>query len=139
MSSIRCFAAGLFILVLCGCGPKVNVAPASGIITLDGTPLVNVNISTQPVETGGSTVVNPGSEGITDENGRYTLNLLGLGTPGAVIGEHAVYITFGKDPTHQPPGSNNPKIPARYWNGSVGFTVPEEGSSDLNFELTSKR
>lgn len=125
------------VIVVCGCGPRINVVPASGTITLDGEPLANVDISTQPIETGASSVNHPGSQGRTDANGHFTLELQTGDKAGAVVGKHAVYITFGNDPTHQEPNAGNPILPQRYWNGTLNFTVPEDGTNELNFQLES--
>ena len=138
MHSVRCLAAYSLLCVAVGCGPKINVFPASGTITLDGEPLAGVNISTQPVETSGSSVVNPGSQGRTDASGRFTLELQTDGTPGAVVGKHAVYITFGDNPTSRDQHDGNPTLPQEYWNGSLRCTVPEDGTDLLNFQLESK-
>ena len=122
-------------ILLCGCGPSINRVPASGVITLDGEPLAGVDISTQPVGTKGSSVYHPGSHAKTDAEGRFTLLLQTDDQPGAVVGTHAVYISFGHNPTQQDPNSNHPKLKQEYWDGTLRFTVPEGGTDQLKFEL----
>ena len=47
----------LILLALAGCGERPSIAPAAGVITLDGKPLAGATITTQPIAT---TSRNPG-------------------------------------------------------------------------------
>ncbi|MEX2167958.1 MAG: hypothetical protein WD851_01490 [Pirellulales bacterium] len=144
------------ILLLCaGCGDGLPVAPVSGTVTFEGKPLVGASITTQPIASGSD---NPGSGsfGNTDEQGRFELELVQPAVKGAIIGEHRVMISQASkaqsstiiqktadgeefrtdDPNAHRAGIS--KWPAEFTNGSLQLTVPPEGRSDANFDLTLK-
>lgn len=133
----KMYRALAWFVVISGCGPSIHVVPASGTITLDGNPLANVNIATEPIGTGRDSTLTPGSKSTTDENGHFTLRLQSDDRSGAIVGKHTAFITFGNDPTHQTPDTNNPKLRQEYWDGSLSFSVPEEGTDELKFDLES--
>lgn len=130
-------------LLLLGCGKGYQIAPVSGRVLMNGRPLVNVEVRFRP--TGGKDL--PHSIGSTDEQGNYTLHLGDVrNTPGAVVGEHRVEISFNflrgrpgmtdraqlpKNPREMRKGKSN-----RSW--TLTCTVPADGKSDANFDLKSK-
>src|SRR5262245_34134306 len=81
-----------FGLVSCSSEPY-KIAPISGRVTLDGKPVAKWAVMLQPVASGKSINPGPGSAGVTDEDGRYTLTVIGKTTKGAVIGKHQVRFT----------------------------------------------
>ncbi|NOY43613.1 MAG: DUF4198 domain-containing protein [Planctomycetes bacterium] len=135
-------AAWVLAVVLSGCGTKPNVVTVSGIVLLDGKPMVGASINTQPIAT--SSKVNPGSGsfGKTDNEGRYTLELVDPSMQGAWVGEHRVTITqaseVGYKSSDEMTISDGPPWPTRYGDGSLRLTVPPEGMDSANFDLTLK-
>ena len=109
MSKLRCVLMLLWALVmLSGCGQGLPVAPASGVVLLDGAPLANVSIMTQPIATN-SPNPGPGSFGRTDAEGRFELELVKPAVRGAIIGEHRVMITpVGAVPPSRKPDDIKP-------------------------------
>lgn len=114
---------GICSTALIGCESKsAAFAPVSGVVTLDGKPLPGAHVSFQPV----GKAENPGlgSVGIADESGRFELT-----TPrrdvGAVRGKHSVVISAPED---------HPPLPET----DLDFEVPDGGTDQANFNLTSK-
>jgi hypothetical protein len=70
-----------------GCA-RSKYAPVSGKVTMDGKPLADVVVMFQP--SGDTLEPVPGSTRRTNENGEYTLTVVGEGINGAVIGPHTV-------------------------------------------------
>jgi hypothetical protein len=136
------------VLLFAGCssGPY-QVASVSGRITLNGNPLPGVAVMFQPVAQGSNINPGPGSYGITDKDGRYTLILIGKQSKGAVVGKHKVRITE-HDETPQDPSDDSPKkrkaatvkVPSKYnrIEAILDFDVSPKGSTKADFDLTSK-
>jgi hypothetical protein len=121
------------LVTLVGCGQGLPIAPASGVVLLDGAPLANVNIMTQPIATN-SPNPGPGSFGRTDAEGRFDLELVKPPIGGAIIGEHRVMImTVGGA---KPAGGE--KWPTRFSDGSLRIQVPKQGTKDIRVDLTRK-
>src|SRR5262249_54064491 len=94
---------GVFVVAFAGCNSEpYRVAPVTGRVTLDGKPVPQLAVMFQPVATDGNTNPGPGSYGVTDADGRYSMKLVGKETPGAVIGKHKVRM----DP-YTPPADPN--------------------------------
>src|SRR3954463_11185729 len=103
---MRCVSILLWMTVaMAGCGQGLPVAPASGVVLLDGSPLANASITTQPIATN-SRNPGPGSFGRTDAEGRFDLELVQPAVRGAIIGEHRVRIK----PASAAPKSAPPQI-----------------------------
>ena len=136
MSEMRCvLMLACALAVLAGCGQGMPVAPASGVVLLDGSPLANVKIMTQPVATD-SPNPGPGSFGRTDADGRFELELVKPAIRGAIIGEHRVMITpVGASPMK--PAATD-KWPTSFSDGSLRMQVPKEGTKEIRVELTRK-
>src|SRR5262245_13072161 len=136
----------LAALVALGAGcskPPYDVALVSGQVTLDGKPVANVAVMFQPVATQGNNNPGPGSTGVTDADGRYTLKLIGKETNGAVVGKHKVRITNFSPPTDDDEKKPRPKpavpIPARYNDlKGMDFEVTASGTDAADFKLTTK-
>lgn len=141
------------VVGLAGCGQGLPVAPASGVVLLDGAPLANASITTQPVATD-SRDTGPGSFGRTDAEGRFELELVKPAIRGAIIGEHRVMIrpasaasksaepkivngvkVFSDEPVKENSAS---KWPANFYDGSLRIQVPSEGTTAIRLQLTKK-
>src|SRR6188508_823511 len=142
------------LVMLAGCGQGLPVAPASGVVLLDGIPLANASITTQPIATD-SPNPGPGSFGRTDAEGRFELELVNPAMRGAIIGEHRVMIRPADAvPTPSAPQqtengikvfSDTPlksaaadKWPTGFTDGSLRIQVPSEGTKELRVELTRR-
>lgn len=138
---IRGLLVGLVACAAAGCGS--NVAPVAGKVTLDGAPLVGAVVVFQPdteaVHPG------PGSSGLTDDQGRYSLQLMNGSGTGAIIGKHKVTITaYEGDDTVPSSGSNavfrKPLLPPEYnANSTLTFEVLPGGTDQANFEIKLKK
>lgn len=154
------FAATMTSLALfwcAGCGKGLPVAPVSGTVTLDGQPLANATITTQPIGTD-TRNPGPGSFGRTDAEGRFELEVVNPAIKGAIIGEHRVMIspaagTEGTQPQRTAEGvlfwTDDPQNrsaagaaesdwPSHFMDGSLKMSVPPEGINNLRFDLKRK-
>jgi hypothetical protein len=135
--------AALAVLLSAGCGgsDSYKVARVSGRVTLDGKPLGNAAVMFQPVAAGNAEP-GPGSGGFTDDDGRYTLKVVGKDTPGAIIGKHKVLIMPSQkdDSAEDKNRAVSKAIPRKYSNKNtpLEFDVPSGGSTSADFELKSK-
>jgi hypothetical protein len=124
------FLVFLGLVLVAGCGGS-RLAPVSGTVTLDGLPVENAGVMFQPI---GDGQLNPGagSFGRTNAKGEFTLELIGGGGKGAVVGWHKVHI----DPPVEAP---NIKIPRKYvFKSELKFEV-KPGDNTVNFPLSTKR
>jgi hypothetical protein len=129
-------------LLATGCGDSdpYSYARVSGRVKLNNQPLANATVSFQPISAGTATP-GPGSSGITDNEGRYTLEVVGKNIRGAVVGKHKVRIDLPRAP--EDPSDDRPKknkhLPAKYSgkNTTLEFDVPAGGSDAANFDLKS--
>jgi len=141
------------LVVIAGCGEGFPVAPASGIVLLDGSPLANASITTQPIATN-SLNPGPGSFARTDAEGRFDLELVQPAIRGAIIGEHRLMIrpvsaarksappkivdgvkVFSDEPVKE---NATDKWPANFYDGSLRIQVPKKGTNEIRVELTRK-
>lgn len=145
--SDRRFICGLVLLTVvplavgCGGGRKatVEVVKVSGIVKLDGQPLPDAEVNFLGQQYAGVAKTGP--------EGRYELE--------AQAGENTVYIrkfegagpsfdaTMMDTRSDSPGGPTGPKqvVPKKYSDPSASelrFTVPDNGSSEANFDLTSR-
>ena len=121
------------LVVLAGCGQGLPVAPASGVVLVDGSPLANVTVMTQPIATN-SPNPGPGSFGRTDAEGRFDLELVKPAVRGAIIGEHRVMIMQVGDVKT----AIGDKWPTSFSDGSLRIQVPKEGTKELRVELSKR-
>jgi len=130
-ASLGALAAG------CGAKPAYDLAPVSGIVTLDGQPVPGASVGFQPQ--GKVTNPGPGSVAKCDTSGRYELKTI-RNEPGAVIGPHAVRIHSPKTISAGDSGPPQRELfPIRYnLQTELTFTVPEDGTSTADFKLTTK-
>ncbi len=138
MTAIRNIIAAAFITSvmtgLAGCNTsEFALAPVSGTVTVDGQPLKNGYIGFDPIAKEGSINAGRPSEAQTDEEGNFTLKTVD-DVPGAVVATHKVWIKT------KPRTSLGPdKIPAKFnMNTELKYEVPSGGTSDANFDITTK-
>ena len=133
--------AAVALLAACsGCSTDpFACAPVSGLVTLDGEPLKTARVIFTPEKKGDNAIVGPVSFCITDDQGQFELNT-NTGKPGAMIGKHKVFIC-GEVRDEENPDVILVKeyLPARYYEGTeLTFEVPDYGTDEANFALTSK-
>ena len=82
-------SAVFMVCLLTGCTKKSDVplAPASGVVTLNGKPLENARVNFYPKESSSRF-----SYGTTDAEGRFKLSTFGV-NDGGLIGSHTVTIS----------------------------------------------
>jgi hypothetical protein len=133
----------LFLVSVAGCGDRgPDVAHVSGRVTMDNLPLRGAKVTFQPIAQEGALAPGPGSWAETDDDGRYTLKVVGKNREGAVVGMHRVEISLleqsqpVKDEDHS---RTRNRVPARYnFQSDLQREVPPGGTRELDFELTSK-
>jgi hypothetical protein len=82
------------VVISSGCSSEpYQTASISGRVTVNGQGYAKIAVMFQPVSAEKNNNPGPGSTGITDSDGRYTLKLVGKETKGAVLGKHKVWIT----------------------------------------------
>jgi hypothetical protein len=118
-----------FGVVLAGCSSE-PYAPVSGRVYFNNAPIEGVEVMFQPVATKDNYSPGPGSFGITDSEGRYTLKVIGKDSRGAVIGAHKVRFSNKS--------AQGIQIPAKFYFEPKDFVVPPEGTDSADFRLTSK-
>src|SRR5262245_46077525 len=90
----------LLVCLLPGCG-RTQFAPVSGVVRLNGQPLVGASVSFEPI-LGDKTTYGPGSHGLTDANGQYKLRVSTQDIHGAMVGKHTVRISLEDAPKANP-------------------------------------
>jgi len=133
------------VALLVGCSEQQELAPVTGIVTVDGEPVANAQVLFM------SSQHRPAA-GETDANGRYVLSTYKNGD-GAAIGSHNVTVTAR--PTirvspaggSEPPGSTRPMpqrqgdiapVPEKYSNAAQPLISVEvkPGENDIPLKLT---
>lgn len=128
---------------LLGCGSEeFELAPVSGRVTLGGNPVIDAQITYQPIaeRTGGNISVGPGSYGRTDTDGRYTLRTVDNDRPGAVVGQHSVVIAKGQDTVGQDTDISVPvvtNLPSNAGDGSLRITIASGGTESADFDFST--
>ena len=129
---LNCFQRGMLLLgsalliFTAGCGGSTDqpeLGDVSGVVTLDGKPVVGVNVVFKP-DVGRAAAAN------TDAEGRYTLQYL-EGVQGCKLGANTVSFDW-------PPGATNAiGIPAKY-NGDAAFKFDvKSGSNTFDLKMES--
>jgi hypothetical protein len=136
---------GAFVTAATGCsetGPQL--APVSGVITLDGKPLAGGSIVFQPTAPPGTTAAGKGSSGNCDDQGRYTLATID-GKSGAIVAEHRVRIygpksqKLASDDSGRGETASRDIVPLKYnYDTTLTYTVTPGGTDKANFTLTRK-
>jgi hypothetical protein len=124
----------LLPLLLLGCGSRGSkVVRVSGRVTLDKKALVNATVIFSPAESDPKDATNMEAAGQTDDEGRYSLKMNQSGRDGAAVGSYKVRISLierGASLVNRLPKSYNQDT-------QLTFTVPPEGTTEANFDLTS--
>ncbi|MBL9165521.1 MAG: hypothetical protein JNL18_22540 [Planctomycetaceae bacterium] len=127
-------------LVGCGSSAPYELAPVSGVVTLNGKVVPYTQIIFQPKGSADDPSPGPGSTAFCDDAGKFELKTV-RGEPGAVVGLHGVQIyahgpakSVAKDTDEGPQVKE--AFPAKYNVASqLTFEVPAEGAAGANFEL----
>lgn len=134
-----CLGLALCVGLWSGCNRSpYKLVPGSGVVTIDDRPLPGASVNYQPI---GKTTRDPGpgSFGITDQQGRYTLELVDPARPGVIAGEHRVTITTAGQSADAASDELNRgdfnKLPPYCSDGSIRITVPESGSDTLDIQI----
>jgi len=136
-------AISLVVFVI-GCGSDYELVPVSGTISLNGKPLPDAIILTQPIGSQENLTPGPGSFARTDANGRFTLELQSEDRVGAVPGECRIKI---REAGEARPSSDDTfsrrdlysRIPPDYLEGLVKYTIGEEGTDAMDFDLKTRK
>jgi hypothetical protein len=129
-----------FVGLGCG-GPRV--APVSGVVTLDGKPLAHASVSFQPISPAKGVNPGAGSQGETDDNGAFTLRVVGEGRDGAYVGRHRVeiskYTRDKADPESDRGRAPRDLVPPKYnLQTTLTCDVPRGGNKQADFNLTTR-
>jgi hypothetical protein len=133
-------AACVLAVLLAGCNRGgLNLAPAEGVVTLDGEPVADAGVMFTPVDP----KLGPPASGATDAEGRFTL--ITANRPGAIIGEHRVAISKS-DVLAIPQRRGLPLyktkdlVPPKYGSAETsGLTATvADDDNDFKFDLSSK-
>lgn len=135
----------LLLALLAGCGGRVS-APVSGKVTLNGEPQEGIFIYFKPDLPPGANPLKGLSQSYarTDKEGKFSMKFMDVDkdSTGALVTSHTITAdderTFGSGLEPDPAGGTRPKksrVP-RGW--SVRFEVPPDGSTEANFELSSR-
>lgn len=149
-----CFIV-LFLAAFTACTPKnpaaAGLVPASGTISLDGTPIGGAMITFHNIDD----EKKPGGSAISKPDGTFSLNMFAEGD-GTYPGKYCVTVSkveitypisdeellkleaAGKD---IPAGKKSETFPPKYQaiaSSDLNVTIPEKGIKDLKLEATSK-
>jgi len=152
ITSLPLFGVALLLatgLLAIGCGPSTGhlpkTVPAAGILTLDGKPVDGAQV-VLVADSQGAT----GAFGATDANGRFSLRAFEE-KDGAIPGSYKVQVSktilTNLDPAAAAnldggkPIRNDYGVPPKYTGfetSGLTATIPDSGTTDLKFELSSK-
>ena len=127
------------ILVGCGESSKFQLAPVSGIVTLDGEPLIDAVVNFQPMASTDDGIAGIGSNARTDQQGRFVMNTIDE-HPGAVVGKHRVRI-YSYSPESAlvedtDSGPSKERVLERYnYRSKLTLEVPAAGTEEADFDL----
>lgn len=134
------FLLGFVVLALAplGCGSGGPGAPVEGVVTLNGQPLADANVSLMR-GTG------PKEEryylGKTDQSGHYALMNPATKQEGVAPGDYQLRITSVQVPVDATEDTPLPpeRVPAEYQSGRLTLSVPAEGLTSQDYTITTKR
>lgn len=126
-----------------GCGSKYDLVPVSGTVTLDGKPLADVTIFTQPTDPE-NPEPGPGSVARTDADGNFELELQAgkEQVMGAIAGTVRITIIENGEAKASNDDSGQAfrrKVPVEYRDGMVKYDIPAEGTDAMNIEIETKK
>lgn len=136
-------APGIFVVAGCGSSAEYELAPVSGVITLDGKPVPYTRVIFIPQGSPDQVNPGPGSTAACDDAGKFQLKTV-RGEEGAVVGTHAIQIsstgpprsTSGDTDAGPPPKEAFP--PQFNASTTLTFEVPAGGTTAADFKLTSQ-
>lgn len=137
---LELFVLGLALVWAAGCGsgPKLPpMAKASGVVTLDGQPLMRGMVQFVPDST--KSTQGPPAVGAIGPDGRFELQTAGV--VGAVVGWHKVAVESRKDVDLNKESWAPSLIPEKYNNpDQAGFTLEVKAGqrNEYKLELSSK-
>jgi hypothetical protein len=132
-SRARHVAAACALCCVFGCGGSgPELAPVTGVVTLDGKPVEGKQVSFTPKTFTPDTESGRSSVGFTDKDGRYELYYTAQ-KKGALITEHIV--TIATPEGIYPPVAEN--IPSKYRIDTELTAVVEDTDNVINFPLES--
>ena len=134
----------VLLLAFVGCGePPYDLAPVSGVVTLDGEPLAEAVVAFAPIGGRDTAIVGPGSTARTDDAGRYSLRTF-KEEKGAVVGTHKVRVSTYRRRFVDFKTSDKLEVVAeervpKHYNKktTLTFDVPPGGADDADFSLVS--
>jgi hypothetical protein len=117
-----------------GCGGRSDLATLEGRITLDGEPLPAVQVVFYQPDAGPE----KNFIGETDADGRFVLTTLRKEHQGAAPGKYQVTLTtaFAGPELLETDPLPRERVPPRF--RKLEFEVPAGGTTEANFELTSR-
>jgi hypothetical protein len=128
------FAAGVTLLTIAGCrGPAGKVTEAEGTVKIDGKPAVNVIVQFIPDP---SLSPAPGSTGMTDASGHYTM-ITADGRKGAVIGKHMVVVQNDRADERTGKTVVGPLVPEKYTQPGTETVEVKADRKSYDFDLKS--
>ena len=117
-----------------GSGEAVpELADVSGVVTMDGAPLVNAKVIFEPQETTGN-ARRRASSATTQEDGSYNLDY-NEDASGASLGKHRVAIIKLTD---NPEDAGKQLVPTKYNDKSELTADVKADGNTINFDLKSK-
>jgi hypothetical protein len=142
-------ARKLVIAGLCGCiagaipyvwgryRAATIIVPVSGQITVNGRPLANTYVKFSPVPRPGQSPLdtNPGSHGVTDAQGCFTLQQIENDQPGVIVGEHRILMR--SDRFRAGPNGHivDERVPFSWRKGLRLFHVSWVGTRQADFRI----
>ena len=131
--TLSCLVVCVVVVDFAGCAQQAadlpDVAPVSGTVTMDGSPLADVLVTFEPT-------TGQFSQGKTDASGKYELSYIN-NVKGAVLGAHKVSITTPSE-AEGPGDVKDDPIPAKY-NAETTLTAEvKAGENTCDFALESK-
>jgi hypothetical protein len=108
-----------------------------GVVTLDGKPLTGAIILLQRAD---GPIEARAFAGETDTSGHYAIKSANSDAVGALPGEYSIRISSVKVPADANELTPLPKerVPAKWLSGRETLTVPEGGTTEANFAMTSR-
>jgi hypothetical protein len=127
-------------LLLSGCNEPYETAPFKGQLLLNDVPVANAQITLQPIASDpNSTKAGPGSYARTDALGMFEMRLVTDDQPGAIVGQHKLFISTGHvDAVTTDAGElKGETIPLRYTQGLETIIVSAAGNENAKIGIIS--
>ena len=135
-------ALSLGLLTAAGCGGGPSLVSVEGTVTLDGAPLSGAHVAITPTNVAELKDLKSKLPyvGTTDAQGHFSLGGIEDPEGGAPAGPYTLTISTAQDTTGDETAPDPvEKVPPPHSSPGVDFQVPEDGVTDANFPLTSKK